>query len=108
MRSPAPLTIVSALLMCSAYCPSANSQTAPRRKNPDATVAGKITFKGKPAPGIVVGLRASGPEEFDPTFKAATDQDGNYRITSVPGGSYEVAPVAPGLVIADVNTARGQ
>src|SRR5712672_2889831 len=105
MRSPAPLTIISALLMCFAFCQSAVSQTTTPRKNPDATVSGKVTIRGKPAPEIVVGLRSSEPEESNPTVKATTDQDGNYRIISVPAGSYEIAPVAPALVIAEVNTA---
>jgi len=109
MRLPLPLGIISALLLCCAgFCPRANSQTAPPKKNPDATVSGKVTIKGKPAPGVVVGLRSSQPAQFDPTFKATTDQEGNYRITDVPAGSYVIAPVAPSFVISEVNSARGQ
>jgi uncharacterized GH25 family protein len=103
------LAIISALLLCCAgFCPRANSQTKPAKTNPDATVSGKVTIKGKPAPGVVVGLRSSQPAQFAPTFKATTDQDGNYRVSDVPTGSYEVAPVAPSFVISDVNNSRGQ
>jgi hypothetical protein len=109
MRLPLPLGIISALLLCcGGFCPRANSQTTPPKKNTDATVSGKITIKGKPAPGVVVGLRSSQPAQFDPTFKATTDQEGNYRITDVPGGSYVIAPVAPSFVISEVNSSRGQ
>jgi 5-hydroxyisourate hydrolase-like protein (transthyretin family) len=109
MRLPAPLAIISALLLCYfGSCPSANSQTTPAKKDTDATVSGKVTIKGKPAPGVVVGMRLSQPGQFDSTFKATTDQEGNYRVTSVPAGSYEVAPVAPAFVIADLNNLRGQ
>lgn len=108
MRSPTPLTIILALLMCSAYCQGVVSQTPTSRKSADATVAGKVTIKGKPAPDIVVGLRPSPSDESSSTFKAKTDQDGHYRIINIPAGSYEIAPVAPALIIADLNTARGQ
>jgi len=109
MRLPVRLAIISALLFCCAgLCPRANSQTTPLKKNPDATVSGKVSIKGKPAPGVVVGLRSSQPTQFDPTFKATTDQEGNYRITDVPGGSYVIAPVAPSFVISEVNSSRGQ
>src|SRR5437588_200201 len=103
------LAIVPALLLCCVgFCQRAHSQTGPARKNSDATVSGKITINGKPAPGVVVGLRPSQPAQFDTTFKATTDQDGKYRITDVPAGSYQVAPVAPAFVISDVNKSWAQ
>jgi len=109
MRFPAPLAIISALLLgCAFFCQRANSQTATAKNNPNAIVSGKVTIKGKPAPGIVVGVRSSRPSQFDSTFKATTDDDGKYRITDVPPGSYEIAPVAPALVISEGNSLRGQ
>ena len=109
MRLPVPLTIILWLLLWGGlFCQCANSQTGPAKKTADATVSGKVTIKGKPAPGVVVGLRLSQPTQFDSTFKATTDQDGKYRITEVPGGSYQVAPVAPAFVISDTNKAWGQ
>lgn len=107
MRLPVPQAIILALLLC-CVCQRANSQNLPAKKNPDATVSGKVTIKGKPAVGVLVGLRASRPTQSDSTFKATTDSDGNYRITDVPGGSFEVAPVAPALVISEVDSSRGQ
>ena len=107
MRLPVPLALISALLLC-CVCQRANSQNLPAKKNPEATVSGKVTIKGKPAPGVVVGLRASQPTQSDSTFKATTDSEGNYRIADVPGGSFQVAPVAPALVISDVNNSMGQ
>ena len=108
MRPSASLAIISALLLCGAgFCPRANSQTNPARKNTEATVSGKVTIKGKPAPGVVVGMRLSQPAQFAPTFKATTDENGNYRVSEVPTGSYEVAPAAPAFVISDVNNSRG-
>jgi hypothetical protein len=109
MRPPAPLAIISALLLCcAAFGQRANSQTTTAKNNPNAIVSGKVVIKGKPAPGIVVGVRSSRPTQFDPTFKATTDQDGNYRITDVPAGTYEIAPVAPAFVISEGNNLRSQ
>jgi len=108
MRLPV-CAIISILLLCCAYfCPPACSQTGPAKIDSHATVSGKITLKGKPAPGVVVGLRSNQPAQFDPTFKATTDQDGKYRITDVPEGTYLIAPVAPAFVISDVNHSRGK
>lgn len=109
MRPAAPLAIISALLLCCAgFCQRANSQTKPAKKNPDATVSGKVTIKGRVAPGVVVGMRVSEPGQFDLTFKATTDQDGKYRISDVAGGTYLLAPVAPAFVISDVNNSMGK
>ena len=101
-----PLAIIFALLLCGiCLCQRAHSQTRPNNKTSDATVSGTITIKGKPAKGVIVGLRQSqlDPIQSDPGFKATTDQDGRYRITEVPAGIYQVTPVAPAYVIADIN-----
>jgi protocatechuate 3,4-dioxygenase beta subunit len=58
-------------------------------------------MKGKPAPGVVVALRLSEPGPQDgPSLKSKTDQEGNYRITGVPSGTYHIAPAAPGFAVA--------
>src|SRR5882672_6410550 len=105
------LAIIPAVLLCwVSFCQRAHSQTGPAKKNSDANVSGRITIKGKPAAGVVVGLRLSqyDPARADSSLKATTDQDGKYRITDVPAGSYQVTPVAPAFVISDVNKSWGQ
>lgn len=102
------LTVIAALLLCCAgFTESAHSQTQ-AKKNATATVSGKVTIKGKPAPGVTVGLRLNQSPPANSTFKATTDQDGKYRISDVPAGSYWVAPVAPAFVISDANKSSGQ
>jgi 5-hydroxyisourate hydrolase-like protein (transthyretin family) len=103
------LTIFSALLLCAAgFSRHAHSQTTQARKT--ATVSGKVTIKGKPAPEVVVGLRLNQNQspQVDSNFKATTDQDGKYRIIDVPAGNYQVSPVAPVFVISDVDKSFGQ
>ncbi len=108
MRLPFPLTVTLVLLFsCLFYCHRANAQATAAKKNQDATVSGKVTIKGKPAPGIVVGLRVRDPAQSDPTFKATTDDEGKYRIINLPSGTYLAAPAAPSFVISDVNNSSG-
>jgi protocatechuate 3,4-dioxygenase beta subunit len=109
MKLPPRFAIISALLLgCAGYCQLANSQTKPATKNAAATVSGKVTIKGRPASGVVVGIRTGQPAQSSPTTKATTDQEGNYRISDLPAGSYIVAPMAPAFVMSDVNNPNGQ
>jgi hypothetical protein len=77
------------------------SQTKPVKKEPAGSISGKVSFKGKGAPGIIVGLRAADPYSRQTSFnKATTDQEGNYRITNVPPGTYQVLPAASAFLIS--------
>jgi protocatechuate 3,4-dioxygenase beta subunit len=57
-----------------------------------------------------VGLRKIiGSTPFvEPFQKGTTDQDGNYRITNVAPGTYDVVPSAPAYVVTDGNAGRGK
>ena len=102
MKLPSRALIVLAIPFCVVTLSQrANAQVKPESKTADATVSGKVTIKGKPAAGIVVGMRLSRPDELSSTYKARTDQEGVYRISRVAGGNYLVAPVTPAFVIAD-------
>ena len=108
MNRPALAIISTLMLGAGCFSERVHSQTAQAKKNTTASVSGKVTIKHKPAPGVVVGLRQNQSAPSDSTFKATTDQDGEYRIIDVPAGSYQVAPVAPVFVISDVNKSNGQ
>jgi hypothetical protein len=110
MKLPSRALIVLAIPFCLVTLSQrANSQIKTESKAAEATVSGKVTIKGKPAAGIVVGMRLARSDESSFTYKARTDQEGNYRMTKVASGSYVVAPVAPAFVIADSgNSPAGQ
>ena len=110
MKLPSRALILFALLLCvGIFSERANSQTKTESKVSEATVSGKVTIKGKPAVGVVVGMRLSRPDQFSSTYKARTDQEGVYHITKVASGNYFVAPVSPAFVIADSgNSPQGQ
>ncbi len=78
------------------------SQVAPA-KSSTATISGKVTLKNKGLAGIVVTARTkdySGPDRS--RLRATTDQTGKYRITNVSRGTYDVTPLAPGLIVDNV------
>ena len=95
-------------LSCAEICSVANGQAYLQNKlskKATGSVSGRITLKGKGKGGILVGLRTGNFEpQMGPLFKAVTDQDGRYRITEVPAGNYQVAPIAPALVTTDFNS----
>jgi carboxypeptidase family protein/polysaccharide lyase family 4-like protein len=100
--------VVLSIVLSSAFCQRANSQTNAEKKTAGATISGKVTIKGKPARGLVVGVRLSQSDPSTQTFQAKTDDDGIYHVTGVPVGSFVVAPVAPALVISEVNESWGR
>ena len=79
----------------------AQAQTAPDKIS-GATITGKVTIKGKGAPGIAVVLVLNVQEEQRATrHKAFTDDTGTYRITNVPPGNYRAQTAAPAFVAVD-------
>ena len=112
MSSHPRYAIVLALAFSYAGLPAASiSQTKTQKKTPMGSVSGRITIHGKGAPGLIVGMRKSDfSSQPAPTLKATTDQDGNYRITEIPAGNYQVSPMAPVYVVSDLvwSRARGK
>jgi protocatechuate 3,4-dioxygenase beta subunit len=100
MQFPARLTLTLSLFFCAALCALAQSaQTNPNTGT--GTITGRVTIGDKPANGIAVVLMSS--NNFYPERKAAaqakTDADGQFRLTNVAAGRYEVMTAAPGFVM---------
>ena len=99
MVSSGRQTICCILLLLSLVI-SARSQSAVD-KTATSTISGKVTVGGKGLPGVVVGLAISNQfrSNFRSTrFRSTTNEDGNYRITKVPPGTYEVIVASPTYV----------
>ena len=98
MRFSARLTLMLSLLCCAAVGASAQSAQAVGT----GTITGRITLGDKPARGVAVILLpvdVYGPDR-KARARATTDADGQFRLTSVPAGRYQVMPVAPSLVVS--------
>jgi hypothetical protein len=65
-----------------------------------ASISGKVTIGGKGVSGLVVGLANETPSSsiHITGLEAVTDEEGNYRIKSVPPGTYKVLVAAPAYV----------
>jgi 5-hydroxyisourate hydrolase-like protein (transthyretin family) len=102
------LTIVIAIssLPASLFAQSTPKQTT---KTARGSISGRVTIKEKGAAGVVVVLRKTeGAMPFEPVQHATTDQDGYYRVSNVPAGSYDVSPGAPAYVAADVKVGKNK
>ncbi|HYW71339.1 MAG TPA: carboxypeptidase-like regulatory domain-containing protein [Pyrinomonadaceae bacterium] len=66
---------------------------------PTGSISGHVTVDGKPAGGIpvaaVAGQTINVP--FAP-FRSVTDLEGNYRITGLKAGEYQVWTMTPGMI----------
>jgi hypothetical protein len=98
VSSSARWAIACVLLILSAPV-YALSQTAPAKAG-TASISGRVTVKDKPRPGIVVIAIASDSygNLKQERYRATTDQLGNYRISRIPAGSYEVRALTQSLV----------
>src|SRR6185436_20261456 len=76
------------------------------------SVSGRITIHGKGAQGIAVVARSQANSDMPVTtsqpLKALSDADGNYRLTAIPPGSYQIFPIAPAYVPSDLTTSGGR
>jgi hypothetical protein len=95
---------LSCVVLCLVINPETYAQNKTVRKL-SGSVSGHVTLKGKSKAGIVVGVRVGdfGPQSTA-LSKATTDQDGNYHITDLPAGNYQIAPAAPAYVGAEFNS----
>jgi hypothetical protein len=100
---------VVVFVLCCALQPWCVGAQTTTKKSLRSTISGKVTIKGKPGSGIIVGVRPADMNyPFQAAYKGTTDQDGNYRILDVPTGTYEVVPASPAYVSSEVNNQRGK
>lgn len=83
----------------------ANAQNQPLKKA--SSISGKVTVKGNGVSGITIGTLGYGASISGKTrFSGITDSQGNYRISDLQPGTYELALLAPQYVLASVNMTK--
>jgi len=101
MRVLTRQTVLFVVLILCAPLTDLKSQIPTDKKTATASVGGNVTIKGKGAAGITVVLRlANSSDPNTGNYRAKTDQDGNYRISNLAAGSYEVNPDAGAFVVS--------
>jgi protocatechuate 3,4-dioxygenase beta subunit len=92
MRQLKPLTtpiILLVLVFVAGFHASARAQERNGDSGP-ATVSGRVTIEGKPAPGVVVVLKSNERREWR-QIAGATDAEGRFKIAGLAPGTYEIA-----------------
>ena len=101
MVSSARQSFTSILLVFGiAVCIQAQTTT---QKVANASISGKVTIKGKPAPGVVIIATGAGDRYGSMVrgHRARTDQTGSYRIINLPADTYAISAVTLALVPAN-------
>ncbi len=93
--------LIALAVICGPICPPAYCQTAPQKKAVSASVSGRITARGKGVPGVTVSAFSLPFAGQAVPSKTVTDQEGNYRLTNIPPGNYQISPFAPVYVSAE-------
>lgn len=69
------------------------------QKTGTGVITGRVMLGDKPVPNITVALAPGDPgPQRKSVAQATTDFEGNYRLTGVPAGRYNVAPLAPTMI----------
>ncbi len=93
------------LILCICCCTVRSQTTVPLAQA--STVKGHVTLKDQPIAGVTICLRPINSNNARITaYRGRSDQDGNYRVTNIPNGSYQVTLEAPEFWVIDSPSSR--
>jgi len=80
---------------------------AQKTQSGSSSISGKVTMKGSGVPGILIGARQAqqSPRAVPPPM-ATTDQQGNYKLSNLAPGQYEIVTGAPQFVLTSTEPIR--
>ncbi|HEU4434252.1 MAG TPA: hypothetical protein VFR51_12800 [Pyrinomonadaceae bacterium] len=80
---------------------------AQKAQSGSSSISGKVTMKGSGVPGILIGARQAqqSPRGVPPPI-ATTDQQGNYKLSNLAPGQYEIVTGAPQFVLTSTEPIR--
>jgi protocatechuate 3,4-dioxygenase beta subunit len=103
MSTLARLIALAVITAALCYGPPLNAQTVPQKKPASASVSGRVTLHGKGLPGVTITAYSQPFMGQGMPLKAVTDQEGNYRLTKIPPGTYQISQFAPIYVSAELS-----
>lgn len=90
------ITIVGVLFFLTSIV---NAQSSAPKTKPTGSISGRITIDGKGDAGVpVAAVEGSNVNRRDATARAFSDVEGNYQISGLAPGEYQVWTLTPGLV----------
>ena len=108
MSSSTSRAIALTLFLIGTCSICASAQTPTKTAKHAGSISGRVTVKDKGLAGVTIALRRSNPlSPLEPLPRAVSDPDGNYKITNVDPGSYEVQASIGAYVYPD-NASRGR
>ena len=95
----ATVAFIALFLVGAAAAAQSGARDTKSEKEPTATIAGRVTLKGKGAAGVIIALLPAEPvPQRGVSVRTTADEDGRYRFTAVAAGRYTITPLAPPLI----------
>jgi len=81
----------------------AQAQSEPKPSTePAGSISGRVTFGGKPAPGVkVIAVKRERRSQDEAVASAKTDQDGRFQLNKLPSDYYNIVSLAPGYIASE-------
>jgi protocatechuate 3,4-dioxygenase beta subunit len=78
----------------------ASAQTSDSKSKPNGSISGRVTIDGNGAAGIpVAAVEGQSVNRRDAPARAVSDLEGNYRISGLAPGEYQVWTLTPALIM---------